>query len=389
MIDRRKVLRLGVGLSALVLLAACDTTSLNFAPGGAPSAATGQSFGTGPVKVALLLPLSGDPGTAAVGTSMANAAQLAMDYVAASSRIGDNITLSIKDTGVSAQGATARAREAVAEGDSLILGPLLAEQVAAAGAVARGANIPLIGFSNNSAVAAPGVYLLNVLPEAEIHRSLGYARDHGHKTVAALFPNSAFGRAQQAAFQSGIADLGITPAGTYTFTNENDAGGIVAQLAPQLKSGAIETLFLPDRPTAPSLATLLQQNGVPPGRVLIVGSADWDGDPQILATPYLAGAVYPAVDDTGFKAMTPDYQQKFGSAPNPLSTIAYTATILANAPQLAQASPPYNPAAMTLPGGFNGRDGVFRFLPNGQSQYALVMKQITANGAIRVDGPKL
>ena len=40
-------------------------------------------------------------------------------------------------------------------------------------------------------------------------------------------------------------------------------------------------------------------------------------------------------------------------------------------------TPKYDRAQLTLPGGFNGRDGVFRFLPDGRSEYALVIKQVT------------
>ena len=83
-LQRRDILRLGAGLSALALLSACDTTGFNFGPlddrgagqGNGPMAA-GGSFGQGPVQVALLLPLSGDPALANVGISMANAADIA------------------------------------------------------------------------------------------------------------------------------------------------------------------------------------------------------------------------------------------------------------------------------------------------------------------------
>ena len=390
-IDRRQFLRLGAGASVLALLAACDTTSFNMAPiGGTAGAATGnpgQSFGNGPVRVALLLPLTGDAALAAVGISMANAAQLAMDYVQASPKIGDNITLVLKDTGATAQGAEAQASAAVAEGAALILGPLRADQVEAAGAVAKTANIPLIGFSNNSTAAAPGVYLLNVLPETEAHRSLGYALAHGRKAIAGVFPNTDFGRVQQAAYQQTMSGLGLMSRGTFTFNSQNDMHNAVAQLAPQLSSGGIAALFMPDRATAPAVAALLQQAGVPQGKALLIGSADWDNDPTIAATPYLAGAIYPTVDDAGYRALSAEYTAKFGSTPHPLSTIAYTAVILANAAPLANAR--YGAAQLTMPGGFNGRDGVFRFLPSGQSQYALVVKQVAAGGAQRIDGPKL
>ena len=146
-----------------------------------PCPSVGQSFGTGPVHVAMLLPLSGDANLAAVAQSMQNGAQLAMEFIGSNANMTDNITLTVKDTGPSAQGAAAAASQAVQEGASLILGPLKADQVTAAGSVARSGGIPLIGFSNNSGAAAPGVYLLNVLPESEVKRSLGYAKSQGRR----------------------------------------------------------------------------------------------------------------------------------------------------------------------------------------------------------------
>ena len=115
----------------------------------------------------------------------------------------DNITLVIKDTGPSAPGAAAAANQAVQEGASLILGPLKAEQVTSAGGIAKAAGIPLIGFSNNSGAAQPGVYLLNVLPDAEVSRSIGYAKAQGRRAFAGIFPTNAYGRIQQSGVPAG------------------------------------------------------------------------------------------------------------------------------------------------------------------------------------------
>mgnify|MGYP000031200103 CR=1 FL=1 len=52
-----------------------------------------------------------------------------------------NITVVLKDTGPTPAGATQAASQAVQEGASVILGPLRAEQVTAAGAVARAAGL--------------------------------------------------------------------------------------------------------------------------------------------------------------------------------------------------------------------------------------------------------
>lgn len=389
--------RFGAGV-ALAALAACSPGDFgSFGPSGGgmiPAqnglpAAQGQSFGKGPVRVALLLPLSGDPALAAVGTSMANAARLAIDFIESSETIGDNITIVLKDTGATAAGATQQASAAVSEGASLILGPLKADQVSAAGAVARAAGIPVIGFSNNSGAAAPGVYLLNVLPESEVRRSMAFARAQGKRAFAGVFPTTDFGRIQEGAFRQAAADLGINARALYNFSSEAEARTVVQQLAPLLKQGNIDAVFIPDRATAPSFGVLLEEAGVPAGTVQLIGSADWGGDAAIASTPYLAGAIYPAVDDAGYQALLPEYQQKFGGTPHALATIAYTATILANASSLALGTPRYDRAQLTLPGGFNGRDGIFRFLSDGRSEYALVMKQVTIGGATIIDGPKL
>lgn len=385
--------RLLLGGASLLALSACSTGGFDFGgsrrlggDSGLPLA-QGQSFGMGPVRVALLLPLSGS--LANVGQSMLAGAELAMDYIASQDSIADNITLVVKDTGASAQGAASAASQAVSEGASLILGPLTAEQVNAAGGVARSAGIPLIGFSNNSGAAQPGVFLLNVLPETEVRRSLRYAQSLGKRAFAGIFPSTDYGRIQQSAFQQAASDLGLRIVGIYTFSSEAQARDVVAQITPTLLSGQIDTLFLPDRSTAPSFAVLLEEAKVAGGAIQIVGSADWNTDQAILSTPYLSGALYPAIDDSGYQALLPLYQQKFGGTPHQFITLAYTAVILANVSALSMGTPKYDRALLTSAGGFRGRDGVFRFLADGRSEYALVIKKVASGGAQLVDGPKL
>src|SRR5690606_17367225 len=77
----------------------------------------GQPSQHGAIKVAILLPLSGQ--NAAMGQSMLQAAQLAVFDVG-----NDNFELISKDTGGTPQGASAAATAAMNEGAQLILGPL-------------------------------------------------------------------------------------------------------------------------------------------------------------------------------------------------------------------------------------------------------------------------
>ncbi|MBS3850413.1 penicillin-binding protein activator [Devosia sp. BSSL-BM10] len=353
------------------------------------TAGPGQVFGRGPVQVALLLPLTGNAGLASVGQSMANGSRLAMAFIEANPNIAENTTITLRDTGGTVAGATSATQAAIASGAKLILGPLRGDSVTAAGAAARAAGVPLIGFSNNPGAAGPGVYLLSVLPDMEMKRALSYVKAKGRRGVAGAFPSSAYGQALQTAFRQQAVQAGLSPSAVYTFSGASEVSQVVSQALPLIKKGLIDTLFIPDRATAPAFGAQLAQAGVSPADVQIVGSADWEGDTTIAATPSLSGALYPAVDPAGMAAIRADYQARFNSQPHALATIAYTATILANVNTLSLANPPYNPMLMTAPTGFNGRDGVFRFLSNGRSEYALALMQVGAGGASRLEGPKL
>lgn len=404
----KKQMRRVLGATLLIALSGCTMGDLQFGSrtlsfggdeGGGqtmeaiparPNLPTGsaQSFGRGPVKVALLLPLSGDASLASIGTSMANASRQAIAFVEANPNIAENITITLRDTGSTAQGAATAASAAVADGAKLILGPLRADQVTAAGTVARSAGLPLIGFSNNPGAASPGVYLLSVLPDAEMKRSLNWIKAQGRRGIAGIFPATEFGQAQETAFRQQAIAAGFSPQAVYTFSNVSEASQIIAQALPEMQKGMIDTLYLPDRASAPTFGTLLAQAGMRPDDVQIVGSADWDGDPAIAAASQLTGAIYPSVDPAGRAAISADYAARFGGQPHALATIAYTATILANVNTLSMAPQPYNATLLTAATGFNGRDGVFRFLGNGKSEYGLVLKKLAPGGAQVIEGVK-
>ncbi|WIY52868.1 penicillin-binding protein activator [Devosia sp. YIM 151766] len=349
-----------------------------------------ERFGRGPVNVALLLPLSGEQALTQLGTALANAAKLAIGFIEASPNIGENITITLRDTGTNAAGAVNAAQAAVADGARLVLGPVSAEQISAAAQVTRAANIPLIGFANNGNVAGPGVYVLNVLPETEMKRAVTFLREQGRRGPAGIFPATPYGEALAMAFRTQAIAAGFSPSAVYTFADIGEAQGIVNQAKPMTETGMIDALFIPDRASAATFAELLAQAGIGKDDVQLVGSADWANDRGLLANPALAGAIYPAVDEAGLNAIRADYQARFGSAPPQMSTIAYTAVILANVNTLSLANPPYDAALLTNPAGFSGRDGLFRFHGNGKSDYALVIRQIGAGGMLTtLDGAKL
>lgn len=366
----------------------------NAGSGTAPSAPSGpvqpaERFGRGPVNVALLLPLSGDPALAQLGRVLANASKLAIGFIEANPNIGENITIALRDCGSTPTGAANAAQAAIAEGAKLVLGPVAAEQVAAAGTVTRAANIPLIGFANNGSVAGPGVYVLNVLPETEMKRAVTYLREQGRRGPAGIFPATPYGEALATAFRQQVIAAGFSPSAVYTFSDIAEAQSIVSQARPMMENGTIDALFLPDRASAATFAGLISQSGIEKDFVQLVGSADWANDPNLLRNPALVGAIFPAVDESGLNALRTEYQSRFGGPLPQMATIAYTATILANVNTLSLANPPYDATLLTNPAGFAGRDGLFRFNANGKSDYALAIRQIGAGGVTTLEGARL
>ena len=120
-----------------------------------------MKIGTGSVKIALILPLSG-PG-ATVGTALRNAAELAVEDFQK-----PDLQILVKDDRGSPDGAREAAQAALSEGAELVLGPLFAANVQAAAGVTRAAGKPIIAFSTDASVAARSVYLLSFLPQTEV-----------------------------------------------------------------------------------------------------------------------------------------------------------------------------------------------------------------------------
>src|SRR3974390_750959 len=103
----------------------------NTPPQQSAAAPPASTLGEGQVRVALILPLSGQGHAGVAAPSMKNAAQMALANFK-----NPNIQLLVKDDGGTPQGAQVGAQQAINEGAEIIIGPLFAESVPAVGATA-------------------------------------------------------------------------------------------------------------------------------------------------------------------------------------------------------------------------------------------------------------
>jgi branched-chain amino acid transport system substrate-binding protein len=342
-------------------------------PVGGPLA--GETLGTGPVRVGMILPLTQNGAPSAVGVSMRNAAQLAVDDFGA-----PYITVMIQDDHSSSDGAAQAAQSEVSAGAQLILGPVFAGDVRAAAPVAKSAGRPMIAFSTDVSVAMPGVYLLSFLIEGYVDRIIQYAASTGKKSFAILAPQNDYCNVAAARFQEDAANYNaqVVVSARYSTGQPGTAAQEVAAV-----SGQIDALFIPEQ--ADGMGAVASALGSSNLKTQLLGTGVWN-KAAVLRLPQMQGAWFSAPDDSGFNAFSQRYRAKFNSDPARVATLAYDAVTLAAALAKITTADPYNARALTGVSGFNGADGVFRFRADGLNERGLAVMQID-NGAAKVISP--
>ncbi|TFZ58884.1 penicillin-binding protein activator [Methylorubrum sp. Q1] len=340
-----------------------------------PTVTAGNVIGAGTVKVALIVPLSGQG--AAVGAALRNAAELAYDDFQK-----PNLQILVKDDRGTPEGAREATQAAFAEGAEMVLGPLFAASVQAAGGVARGAGKPVIAFSTDAAVAARGIYLISFLPQSEVDRIVDEASAGGRRSFAALIPETTYGNAVEAQFREAVARRGARLVGIERYPAGNP-GPAVDRLRGVIAGGGAQAdaLFIPD--TAEGLmavAPALTKVGFSPARVRPLGLALWN-DPRVLSQAAFQGGRFAAPDTAGFAGFAQRYQTRFGTMPPRTASLGYDSVSLTAALVRQYGSQRFADATLTNPAGFSGLDGTFRFLPEGVSERTLAVYEIRNNAA--------
>jgi branched-chain amino acid transport system substrate-binding protein len=358
-----------VGLGGFNEPTPAPTPRLEAPPLASAAAPVGQTFGSGPVRVGLVLPLTQSGRESAIGQAMLNAAQMAL----ADGGAGD-VTLMALDDRSAPEAAASAAQSEVKAGAEIIVGPLFAADVRQVGAVAKAANVPVIAFSTDATAASEGVYLLSFLIETYVDRIVDYAVSRGKKSIAVLAPQSDYANVAIAELKAEAARAGATVVSVARYA-PGQAAGAVAQLTHDAPDA--DAIFLPEQPDAvPAVAAALASAGV---KAQLLGAGVWN-DPRVAAIPALQGAWYSAPEASGFAAFAQRYRAKYNTEPPRLATLSYDAVSLVAALAHSQNGQRYKPATLANASGFNGADGLFRFRLNGTNERGLTVMQIGAGG---------
>jgi ABC-type branched-subunit amino acid transport system substrate-binding protein len=369
---------------AAMSLAGCLGSGLDLGTFVEPPTATPQggqgTIGTGSVRVAVILPLTGSGQGAVAAASLKNAADMAMAEFQ-----NPDVTLIVKDDQGTPEGARDAAQQAISEGAELIIGPLFAASTQAAGQVARQAGKPIIAFSTDASVASRGIYLLSFLAQSEVDRIVDYAVDKGRRSFAALIPETTYGNVVEAQFRESAARRGARVVALERYP-VGQPQAAVSRIAPLISgaSAQADALFIPDSAEGlPAVGQALAQAGFNPSRVKPLGTGVWN-DPRAFNTAALQGGWFAAPDSAGFNAFAERYRARFGSDPTRVATLSYDAVSLAAALARTQGSQRFSDAVLTNTSGFAGADGVFRFRADGTNERALAVLEVRGGGAATV-----
>jgi branched-chain amino acid transport system substrate-binding protein len=319
-------------------------------------------------RIALLVPITGS--SAAIGESIANAANLAVLDTG-----GKNIRITTYDTGT---GAAAAAQRAIADGNRLIIGPLLAEDVRAVAPIGRAAKVPLLSFSNDISVAGNGTYLLGFVPTQSIDRIVSFARSKGMTSFAGLVPNGTFGqRTSQAMIKAVEANAGRL-VGLQSF--DRSPGSIAAAVAKLSSSSTYDALLIADSGrVALQIVPLVRKRGGATAKIL--GTDLWNVEGALAQSPVMQGAWFASVSDGFYNQLAGKYRARFSKGPYRLASLGYDSVLLVN--KIAgnwKVGTSFPTAQLLDSGGFSGIDGAFRFTASGIAERMLEVQEIKTGG---------
>ncbi|MBY0520232.1 MAG: penicillin-binding protein activator [Sphingomonas sp.] len=377
----RQLIGAGLGL----MLAACQTV-VPRGPSGpveqapppvarpvvAPRVDTNIPQDTARQRIALLVPMTG--ANAGVGQSLANATQLAILDTR-----NEAIRVTTYDTNL---GATAAAEKAIADGNRLILGPLLAEDARAVAPIARRAGVPVITFSNDSSVAGNGTFVLGYAPAQSTSRIVDYAASKGIRDFAGLVPNGLYGDRASTALLRAVEDSGGQVVSLQTY--DRQPGSLTAAITRLGKASPYQAVLIADSGSVGAVAVpIIRRSGGPTAQVL--GTDLWNTEASVAAAPALQGAWFASVSDGLYRQYATKYRVRFGKAPYRLSSLGYDAVLLTvRIMRDWRIGTPFPIDRLSDRGGFAGLDGAFRFGPDGVAQRALEVQEIRGGTTVTI-----
>ena len=367
------------------------------------------------IIVGLLLPLTGP--LAEEGKALLDAAQLALFDMA-----GPNFILKPKDTGGTPAGAIKAVKLLISENTSLILGPLLSDEVKSIAPLARQSGINIVAFSTDPTVAGEGVYLLGHTSRQQLIRLIKFAYDSGLRKFAILAPRTPYGYSVVNQMRLAIRIVGGTfHKFAFYAADGSDSDEVIKQFAnyesrkrklteeravlrtknDELSKQALlgldgldtmgkvgfDTLLIADGGQRLSqIVALLPYYDIDPDKVKFVGTGLWD-TPEKIRDATLIGSWYVSSPPEARTDFVKRFKRLYGYVPHHIATLGYDATALAASLARSYNALEFGKEALTNERGFLGADGIFRFSDDGLTERGLAILEILENGKTKIVDP--
>jgi ABC-type branched-subunit amino acid transport system substrate-binding protein len=373
---RRWLLKSGLA-AAVLAVAACAAPGpqAGLSSGQAPRGAAPVSP-SGPVRVALLAPLSGADGAVVEqARDIEAAARLAAD-----SQPAGLIALQVIDTGADPARAAAAARQATEAGADVIIGPFFAQEAMAAALVMEQAGRMALSFTSFSGAVSSNVVALGYAPEAEVERILGYAAQQGLRSVAVVHAQSQYGDLVAQAARAAAPRTGVSITGTLSYPrNFQGVQDATAAGAPGLRAGGPQAALLADNAQGlESVAAFLNYHDLSPRTgVQYLGLGLWRESARS-GSADLEGGWYADVDPAQAGAFATRFRAATGRTPTPLAALGYDAVAIVAA--LAQNGRRLDRAALSALPQAHGALGPVRIGSDGVARRGLAIMEMRRGG---------
>jgi branched-chain amino acid transport system substrate-binding protein len=320
-------------------------------------------------RAAMLLPLSGPQ--APLGQTLLNAGIMGLFDESST-----GVEIAPADTGGTPGGAAAAARQAIAGGARILIGPLTSAETAAVVPVARAAGVPMLAFTNDAQRAAENAWVLGVTPQQQVRRVVAAAARDGRQRFALAAPNNDFGRALAEGLRSAAGDLGLAaPIVTLHPANADPAQAAAGARLAAPQADAMLIGEAGDRARRFAAAFLAEARGADGNAPRLLGTALWMGETGPRGDE-LAGAWFAGPDAGARTAFEGRYRTAFGNTPPRIAATAYDAASLAV--RGLRSNQPV--ATLTIARPFAGADGPLRLLPEGQVLRGLALYAVEPVG---------
>lgn len=338
-----------------------------------------------PVPVALLV-----PGDSAKATDNALAKDLEDAARMAVADLGQvRIDLRVYNTSGSPEMAAAVARQAVAEGARIIVGPLYSQSSNAAAVAVAADGVNVLSFSNTSTIAGGNLFVMGNLFETTADRLAYHAVQQGITRFYIVRADTLQGELGAAAATRAIAAAGGQIVGTKSYPLSQQ-GVLTAStdIAAQAQAAGAQAIIATANvgTELQILGSALQTAGLDPTQIPIIGLTRWDTRSEHVAAPMLQNGMFAVPDRARLRAFESRFSGTYGRDPLPVAGLSYDAIAAIGALIATGDRSALSAASLTRPVGFQGTAGIFRLRPGGLNQRGLAVAQIVG-GNVQIVSP--